>query len=362
MDAVLDELISRVQAAADARRPLRIRAGGTKDFYGNAPRGDLLDPRVWSGIESHEPSELVITVRAGTPLREVEDALAATNQMLAFEPPHFGEAATIGGCVAAGLSGPRRNSAGYTHGGVRDSVLGARLLDGRGRLLRFGGTVIKNVAGYDVSRVLAGSLGMLGVIIDVSLKVLPRPATEATLRFDLDEAQALHQLNQWGGRPLPISASCWRDGQLWLRLSGSQAAVSQAAQSLCQEGRGGDCLDATEVISFWRDLREQNAGWFAGATALWRVSVPTTAEPLDLGDQCIEWGGALRWVRTSMPATTIRERARVLGGHATLFRGEDRSQGVFTPLAAPLAAIHQRLKEEFDPARIFNPGRMYEGL
>jgi glycolate oxidase FAD binding subunit len=355
-------LVARIHAAASARQPLRIRAGGTKDFYGNLPRGELLDPRIWSGIESHEPSELVITVRAGTLLREVEEVLAAKNQMLAFEPPHFGAAATIGGCIATGLSGPRRSSAGYTYGGVREAVLGARLLDGRGRLLRFGGTVIKNVAGYDVSRVLAGSLGMLGVIIDVSLKVLPMPAAESTLHFEMGESQALEQLDLWGGRPLPVSASCWREGSLWLRLSGSGAAVSEAKRTLCREAQGGGSLGATEATSFWRELREHRDPWFAGADALWRISVPSTAAPLALGEQCIEWGGALRWLQTSVPAKAVRERAQSLGGHATLFRGGDRAQGVFTPLTAPLAAIHQRLKDEFDPARIFNPGRMYEGL
>lgn len=362
MDAALDAMVSRVQAAASARQPLCIRAGGSKDFYGNAPVGELLDPRAWSGIESHDPSELVITVRAGTPLREVEDVLAAHKQMLAFEPPHFGAGATIGGCVAAGLSGPRRSSAGYTYGGVREAVLGARLLDGRGRLLRFGGTVIKNVAGYDVSRVLAGSLGMLGVIIDVSLKVLPAPAMESTLRFEMGESQALEQLNRWSGRPLPISGSCWREGSLWLRLSGSEAAVAQAALMLSREVPRAAQLGSTEATMLWRELREQLGPWFAGGAALWRVSVPSTAVPLALGEQCIEWGGALRWLRTVLPAATIRERARTLGGHATLFRGGDRSQGVFTPLSAPIAAIHQRLKDEFDPARIFNPGRMYQGL
>jgi glycolate oxidase FAD binding subunit len=358
MDAILADLVARVQAAAGARQSLCIRAGGTKDFYGNAPRGEPFDPRAWSGIESYEPSELVVTARSGTPLRELEAALAARQQMLAFEPPHFGDAATVGGCVAAGLSGPRRSSAGYTYGGVREAVLGACLLDGRGRLLRFGGTVIKNVAGYDVSRVLAGSLGILGVIIDVSLKVLPRPATEVTLRFDMGETQALDQLNLWGGRPLPISASCWRGGQLWLRLSGSGAAVNQAEIAL-----GGESLDERDAAAFWHDLREQQDSWFKVAAPLWRICVPSTAEPLGLaGDQCIEWGGALRWTRTALPATAVRERANALGGHATLFRGGDRTQGVFTPLAAPIAAIHRRLKDEFDPARIFNPGRMYEDL
>jgi glycolate oxidase FAD binding subunit len=284
----------------------------------------------------------------------VEAALAAQQQMLAFDPPHFGPAATIGGCIAAGLAGPRRSSAGFTYGGVREAVLGARLLDGRGRLLRFGGTVIKNVAGYDVSRVLAGSLGILGVIIDLSLKVLPCPEKETTLHFEMGETEALDKLNSWGGRPLPVSASCWRDEQLWLRLSGSGAAVDSAVRML-----GGDTLEQSRAAAFWRGLREQDDAWFA-TVPLWRVSLPSVAEPLSLaGEQCIEWGGALRWLRTHLPVAIVRARAQALGGHATLFRGGER-QGVFTPLAAPIAAIHRRLKDEFDPARIFNPGRMYE--
>ena len=357
MDAILAGMVASVQDAASERRALCIRAGGTKDFYGNTARGSRFDPRAWSGIENHEPSELVMTVRAGTPLREVEAVLAASGQMLAFEPPHFGPAATIGGCIAAGLAGPRRSSAGFTYGGAREAVLGARLLDGRGRLLRFGGTVIKNVAGYDVSRVLAGSLGVLGVIIDVSLKVLPLPAKETTLLFEMGETEAIGRLNKWSGQPLPVSASCWRDERLWVRLSGSGAAVDSAVRSL-----GGETLEPSAAAAFWNGLREQDDGWFEAVPSLWRLSLPSTAEPLSLaGEQCIEWGGALRWLRTDLPATIVRARAQALGGHATLFRGGER-QGVFTPLTAPIAAIHRRLKDEFDPARIFNPGRMYEDL
>jgi glycolate oxidase FAD binding subunit len=360
MDTVLAEWIERVKAATAARRALCIRGGGTKDFYGNAPRGEHFDTREWSGVESYEPSELVITVRAGTLLADVEALLVQQRQMLAFEPPHFAAGGTIGGCVAAGLAGPRRTSAGYTYGGVRDAVLGARLLDGHGRLLRFGGTVMKNVAGYDVSRVLAGSLGMLGVIVDVSLKVLPMPAQELTLQFECSEAQALEQLNVWGGRPLPISASCWRDGQMRVRLSGSSAALTHAAREL-----GGERLADAPAADFWRALRDQQDGWFRSDAfkddaPLWRLALPSVAKPLALaGEQCIEWGGAQRWLNSSLPAANIRERAQQLGGHATLFRGGDHSAGVFTPLAPGVAAIHRRLKQAFDPAAIFNPGRMY---
>ena len=358
MHDILRTFAERVQAAAAARTPLCLRAGGTKDFYGNTPRGEILDPRVWSGIEDYEPSELVMTVRAGTPLAEVEATLAAQDQMLAFEPPHFGAGATLGGCVAAGIAGPRRASSGYTYGSLRDFVLGTRLLDGHGRLLRCGGTVMKNVAGYDVSRVLAGSLGVLGLIVDVSIKVLPRPRAEATLQFECDEPTALDRLNDWGGEPLPLSASAWQDGCLRLRLSGSEAGVRSAVLRL-----GGERLPEAVAQASWQDVREQSLPFFAGNTPLWRIAVPSTAEPLALeGAMQVEWGGGQRWLRSELPAADIRARAQALGGHATLFRGGDRGQGVFTPLSPALHAIHQRLKAEFDPAGVFNPGRLIRDL
>ena len=355
MSDALTSLVDRVLAAGADRSPLQIRGGGTKDFYGNTPTGSLLDTRALNGIVAYEPHELVITALAGTPLAEIERTLNEHGQMLAFEPPHFGESATIGGCVAAGLAGPRRSSAGYTYGSLRDFLLGARLLDGHGNVLAFGGTVIKNVAGYDVARILAGSLGILGVIVDVSLKVLPRPKSEATLRFEMDEATALRQLNAWGGEPLAISASAWSDGVLSVRLSGARAAVRSACARL-----GGEAIEAD---SFWRDVREHTAAFFDGDAPLWRLSLPSTAEPVGIdAPQLIEWGGALRWVRTNLPAQEIRRLAHSLGGHATLFRGGDRTQGVFSPLSPALAGIHQRLKAQFDPRRIFNPGRMFETL
>jgi len=352
MEAELRRLKERIREAAASATPLRIRAGGTKDFYGNHARGELLDPRPLSGILAYEPSELVVTALAGTSLVELEQLLAGRGQMLPFEPPHFGAEATVGGCIATGLAGPRRASYGTTCGGVRDFVLGASLVDGCGNLLRFGGQVMKNVAGYDVARTLAGSLGVLGVIVEVSLKVLPRPVAEATLRFEMQEAEALARLNAWGGRPLPISGSTWTEGRLDLRLSGAPPALAAARAAL-----GGVPVDG---LGLWEDLREHRLSFFAGDTPLWRVSLPSTAEPLGLDDeQLIEWGGALRWLRTQRPAAEIRARAAELGGHATLFRGGDRSAGVFTPPSAALMEIQRRLKAEFDPDGIFNPGRMY---
>lgn len=357
MEPALAELAERVRAAAARGTPLVIRAGGTKDFYGNPCEGEPLDPRAHAGIVAYEPSELVVTARCGTPLAALEATLAGQGQMLAFEPPHFGADATVGGCIAAGLSGPRRATA----GAVRDFVLGAKLIDGRGNLLSFGGTVMKNVAGYDVSRALAGSLGTLGIIVEVSMKVLPRPRVELTLRQELDEATALRRLNEWAGQPLPLSASAWHDGVLHVRLSGSEAAIDAARRQI-----GGEALADERATGFWRGVREHIDAFFAFNAPLWRLGVPSTTPPLGLAreprDQFIEWGGALRWVRSFDDAIAIRRRAAEVGGHATLFRGGDRSAGVFTPLAPAIAAIHQRLKQEFDPQRIFNPGRLYAGL
>ncbi len=353
-DATQD-LSDRVRDAQARGTPLCIRAGGTKDFYGEAPAGGRLDPRGHAGIVAYDPSELVVTARCGTPLAELEAELAGAGQMLAFEPPHFGPAATVGGCIAAGLSGPRRASA----GAARDFVVGARLLDGRGQVLRFGGTVMKNVAGFDVARALAGSLGTLGVLLEVSLKVLPRPAAQATLEFALDEAEALRQVNRWAGQPLPVTASAWADGRLRLRLEGSERAIEGALAELAE----GAAVEPTLAGAYWHGLREQLDPFFAGDEPLWRLGLPSAAPALGLpGAQLIEWGGAQRWLRSSLDATAIRRRAAELGGHATWFRRPAGAAGVFTPLASPLLAIHQRLKAQFDPAGVFNRGRMYAGF
>lgn len=348
------QFLERIREAAGRGAPLRLRGGGSKDFYGGAARGEVFDTRTHAGIVDYEPTELVVTARCGTPLAELERALAAQGQMLAFEPPHFGAGATVGGCVAAGLSGPRRAAA----GAVRDFVLGARLIDGRARELAFGGRVMKNVAGYDVSRLLAGSLGTLGLILEVSLKVLPRPAAERTLRLELPQDKALESLNRWAGLPLPVSASAWRDNELHLRLSGAERAVEAAARKL-----GGDVLEAAPAARLWSDIREQTDAWFAGEAPLWRLSVPPTAGPLELpGELLIEWGGALRWLRSGADAASVRAAAAQCGGQATLFRGGDKATGMFAPLAPALLRLHRALKAAFDPAGIFNPGRLHPEL
>src|SRR5688500_4804078 len=346
----ITDLCARIAGAAAAGTELRLRGGGTKDFYGGLLRGEVVQMGAHAGTVAYEPKELVLTVRAGTPLADVEAALAQERQMLPFEPPHFGDGATIGGVVAAGLSGPRRPYA----GAVRDFVLGTRIVNGKGEDLSFGGRVIKNVAGYDVSRLMAGALGTLGAITEVSFKVLPRPAAEATLAFEADESTATAMTNGWAGQPLPISASAWQDGVLRVRLTGAASAISAARAKL-----GGH--EAPEGAGYWSDLREQRLAFFGAAPELWRVSVPQTADPLDLGRPAlVEWGGGVRWLAGPVDAFAVRSSAEHLGGHATLFRGGDKSGGVFHPLAPAVLKVHQRLKAAFDPAGILNPGRMYE--
>ena len=352
-DNFIPTLCRRVSEAADKRTPLRVRGGASKDFYGGVPEGDACDMSAYAGIVAYEPKELVLTVRAGTPLAQVEAALTAERQMLPFEPPHFDGLtgrATIGGVVAAGLSGPRRPYA----GAVRDFVLGTRIVNGKGEDLSFGGRVIKNVAGYDVSRLMVGALGTLGVLTEISFKVLPRPPLETTLAFELDQAAATAQANRWAGQPLPLSATAWLDGVLRVRLSGAPSAVEAAKKKM-----GGE--ERADMQSFWRDLREQRLPFFAPDRPLWRLSVPQTAEPFALPHpQLVEWGGGVRWVSGELDAFELRSTIERAGGHATLFRGGDKAAGVFHPLRPAIMKMHRRLKQAFDPAGILNPGRMYD--
>lgn len=363
MDSALAQTLERVRAAIADQTPLRIRGGGTKDFHGGRPlAGAPLDTRTLSGIVSYEPSELVVTVRAGTPLAELEALLAGQGQCLPFEPPHFGAGATVGGMVAAGLSGPARASV----GAVRDYMLGVEVLNGRAELLRFGGQVMKNVAGYDVSRLMAGAWGTLGLVTEVSLKVLPVPPAEATLRFECSQADALRRLNAWGGQPLPLNASCWVNdagqGTLYLRLRGAIAAVEAACRTL-----GGERLDTAQVAADWQACREQQLPWFAQRVdghALWRLSVPDTAPvfalPPGVSDPLVEWHGALRWVQAPADAgPALRTAAAAVGGSATLFRasgvGGEGAAGALEPASPALAAVESRLRQAFDPAGIFRP-------
>lgn len=382
MEPVLQQMMGRVRDAAARQAPLRIRGGGSKDFHGGVPlQGEELDTRAYSGIVSYEPSELVVTARAGTPLAEVETLLAEHGQCLAFEPPHFGPGATVGGMVAAGLSGPARASV----GAVRDFVLGVQLINGRAEHLTFGGQVMKNVAGYDVSRLMVGAWGTLGLLTQVSLKVLPLAPAEATLRFACDQAEALGRLHAWGAKPLPLNASCWTPsgalatgaavGQLDVRLRGAVAAVQAACKTM-----GGERLDNADMAAHWNACREQRSAWFSTARAaasadpssgepvldVWRLSVPDTAPVLALPDgvaaPLVEWHGALRWVQAPrVHAAALYEKALLAGGSASLFIAGGAQpinlSGCFTVHSAALGAIHQRLRQAFDPIGIFNPAR-----
>ena len=386
-----EQLRAQVQHALAAGTRLRLRGGGSKDFYGETLNGALLDMRGHQGVVSYEPSELVVTVRAGTPLTELEALLASQGQCLAFEPPHFGPGATVGGMVASGLSGPARASV----GALRDFILGVKIINGRGEALTFGGQVMKNVAGYDVSRLMAGSLGTLGVLLEVSLKVLPVAPAEATLWLaGVSQQQALDLLNRWGGQALPLNASCWvhdsteqlpRDA-LFVRLRGAVAAVEAACPRLSADalalGAHVQRMDAAQAGPDWNACREQTLPFFKAPPpalqalhtelCLWRLSVPQTtpalALPAVVSSPLIEWHGGLRWVwAPANAAALLRNAAQKAGGHATLFRASasrgdaDKAGGVFTPLSPVQQGIQRELQKQFDPAGTFATGRLGAG-
>lgn len=345
------ELVEHTRLAVEHETPLDIVGGGSKSFLGRITRAKSLPIGEHRGIVSYEPTELVVTARAGTRLAELEAALAERGQMLGFEPPRFGDTATIGGTVASGLSGPRRPYA----GAVRDFVLGVEVLNGHAELLSFGGQVMKNVAGYDLSRLMAGSMGTLGVILSVSLKVLPRPLEILTLAFDVDADAAIEQLTRWSAMPLPLSAAYHDAGRLYVRLSGTPRGVDGAASAI-----GGEIDDDA---GRWQRLREHELDFFDSTAPLWRVSVPPATPPLALaGETLVDWGGALRWLASDESGEKIREAATSAGGHAMLFRRGDHTGEVFHPLPAPMLALHRRLKRALDPHGIFNRGRMYRDL
>jgi glycolate oxidase FAD binding subunit len=390
MDHVIAQLREQVLDAARQQHTILIEGGGSKNFYGNRALNSAVKtalntidkiaqndidnrlPRNTSasvalklsalqGIINYQPTELVITAWAGTPLQEVIDTLAASQQMLAFDPPAFGAQATLGGCVAAGLAGPGR----YTGGPVKDYVLGTHLLTASGNVLKFGGEVMKNVAGYDVSRLLVGSMGMFGPLTQVSVKVAPMPQEVCTLEFALDETSALALCHSWRAQPLPISATAWQategtSGCLRVRLAGAGAALKTARQKM-----GGQVLPEAQATEYWAALREQKLSFFVTPT-LWRLAVAPGTPALNLGPTLTEWGGGQRWIASALDATAVRRVAEQAGGHATLFRrsGDQTvpDQGVFHPLSDGVLAVVKRLKQEFDPQGLFNPGRLVHGL
>ena len=341
-------LLEQVNQALQYATPLRIQGANSKAFLGRSVAGEVLDTRGHRGIVSYDPTELVITARCGTPLMELAQVLDKAGQMLACEPPSFG-AATVGGMVASGLSGPRRPWS----GSLRDFVLGTRVITGHGKHLRFGGEVMKNVAGYDLSRLMAGSYGALGVITEVSLKVLPKPRQSLSISLELDTARALLRLAEWGRQPLPISAACHDGQRLHLRLEGGEGSVMAAHERL-----GGERLDA----SFWTRLNEHQLSFFDEGQPLWRLSLPNNTPELELpGEQLIDWGGAQRWPKSDAEASWIRAVVAEVGGHATCY-SHGLVDSPFQPLPDALMRYQRSLKQQLDPQGIFNPGRLYAEL
>ncbi|USU18108.1 glycolate oxidase subunit GlcE [Paraburkholderia fungorum] len=344
-----ERLVAEISQARADGTPLKIRGGNSKAFLGRPVHGTPIDTRSHRGVLSYDPTELVITARAGTPVAELNAVLDAAGQMLPCEPPAFDGTATVGGMVAAGLAGPRRPWS----GSVRDFVLGCRVITGEAKHLRFGGEVMKNVAGYDVSRLLAGSFGCLGLITEVSLKVLPKPRALGSLALDLSADEALRELSAWRRAALPISGAAHVDGRLHVRLEGGTGSVASALDRI-----GGRELDSR----FWDDLREHRLAFFDDPRPLWRLSLPNAA-PLvrSPGDTLLDWAGAQRWLKSDAPAVTIRQIAHAAGGHATCFTPRVDAEP-FTPLPQALLRFHQQLKQQLDPRGLFNPGRLYAGL
>ena len=352
MDTELLKLRERVLVAGSQAIPLQLHGARTKEFYGESVSGAPLDVSGYRGIIDYEPSELVMTARCGTPLSEIETALAERGQFLGFEPPRPGGDPTLGGIIATGLSGPRRMQA----GAARDFVLGAHLMTGDGEVLRFGGQVMKNVAGFDVSRLLCGSMGIFGIMTELSIKILPKPRAEETVRLEMPAREAVDIFNRWGGRPLPISAAAWHEGAAWVRLSGAEPAV-RAAQAVV----GGDRVFPALAKRWWDALRHYTHPVFAGES-VWRVSVPSTAPPLQLPfEPLIDWGGALRWYAGDLSQFDVRGLALAAGGTALRWNGAG-TETRFHPLPRAILEIHRRLKRSFDPQGIFNPGRLVVGL
>lgn len=350
MSDISKSLIQQVMDACDRRQALSVQGNNSKAFYGNAGTGEAVKMAAHNGIISYEPTELVITARAGTPLADINHALAEQNQMLAFEPPAFSDA-TLGGTIACNLSGPRRPYA----GAARDAVLGCRIINGKGEMLHFGGEVMKNVAGYDVSRLMTGAMGTLGVLLDISVKVLPRPQDETSLRLETNAQQAQDLLAQWRSRPLPVSAACHVGNSLFVRLSGDPSAITAAHAKM-----GGELLQDSET--FWQSIREQEHAFFDKSLPLWRLSLPPSANINLEGEILTDWGGAQRWLFSEQDAEQIRNDVKLAGGHATLYKNGTGDTEYFHPLESNMLNIQRRLKKAFDPENILNPGRMYKGL
>jgi glycolate oxidase FAD binding subunit len=340
------ELQASIKEAYENKTPLNIIGNNTKSFYGSAVNGETISVANHSGVIDYEPAELVLTARAGTPLSVIEKVLNEQGQFLAFEPPYFGENATLGGTIACGFSGPRRA---YV-GAARDFVLGIQAVNGKGEILKFGGQVMKNVAGYDISRLMVGALGTLGVLLEISLKVLPKPKYELTLALELDIDTAISKMNSWAGQAIPLSATAYVDDKLYVRLSGTESGVKKAQQQI-----GGE----QQADKFWQELREHKHSFFQTQQNLWRLSLAPATKQLNLpGQYFIDWSGAQRWLITDAPADEIRAAVNAVNGHATLFRSQESNIARFHSLPPALAALHSRIKHAFDPENILNRDKL----
>lgn len=345
------DIASRIQDAYQQKQPLEIIAGNTKSFYGRKIDAVPFSTLQHTGITEYEPSELYISARSGTTLKEIEQTILNNNQILPFEPPYFGSSATLGGCVASGLSGPRR----ATSGAVRDCILGTEIINGKGEYLRFGGKVMKNVAGYDVSRMMCGALGTLGVLMSITIRLLPKPQSEQTLVFSMSPDDSILHMNKWANTPMPISASFYDEVNLYIRLSGSASSIDKCVKEI-----GGDLVNSSDI--FWMDIKEQTHKFFLTELPLWRICVPPNSPTLNISGDCVmEWNGALRWYVTEQSESEIRAEVLRVNGHAMLFRGENTQQK-FHPLTDAAMRIQTNLKQAFDPVGILNPGKMYAEL
>jgi len=344
-------LQEQVHHAYENNQPLNIVGGNSKSFYGNNITGEVLKLSDHSGIVEYEPTELVITANAGTSLSEINQLLDSKNQMLGFEPPQFSAGATLGGTIACNFSGPRRAYA----GAARDFLLGCNIINGKAEMLTFGGNVMKNVAGYDVSRLMAGAMGTLGIILSCSVKTLPKPEAEMTLSLNCNENEAINTMRNWAQKSLPISATCFYGSQLFARLSGTDKAVKTAFKNI-----GGEAISNTDL--FWQSIKEQQHEFFLTDKPLWRVSIDATASPLKNKTCLYEWSGALRWFHADENDTSLIDYAKSHDGHATLFKGHTQTENVFQALPDGLAIIHQNLKKSFDPKGILNHGKLYSGF
>lgn len=346
-----EELQASVIKAIENKSPVNIQGGGSKQFYGRPSNGELLSIKPHQGVVSYEPTELVIKSYAGTPLKQIEQVLAENNQMLPFEPPSYGDDATLGGTIACNFSGPLRA---YS-GAARDFVLGTRIINGKGEILSFGGEVMKNVAGYDASRLMAGAMGTLGLMLDISIKVIPKSESEITLAHEIDAKSAITKMHQWARQPLPVSATCYHNSKLYVRLSGTEKSLAVAKKNI-----GGELIESSQ--SFWHSIKEQQHEFFNDNRSLWRISLASDTPELNInGDSLYEWNGALRWLLTEEPAEVVRAALND-DDNATLFRSSIILDDVFQPLPKQLLKLHRNIKQAFDPNAILNCGRMYKDL